>query len=79
VPEEKESLHKDLKKAVVKRDVVCLFCWNKLECEGAHIIAQKNIPMAYNEYSHLQRAGLTQKHQRMDSSCVKFVTVNLTN
>jgi hypothetical protein len=63
VPEEKELVHKDLKKAVVKRDVVCLFCWDKLECEGAHIIAQKNIPMAYDESSLLQRAGLTQKHQ----------------
>ncbi|KAI8897081.1 hypothetical protein BC833DRAFT_595034 [Globomyces pollinis-pini] len=63
VPELKELLHKDLKKAVVKRDVVCLFCWDKLECEGAHIIAQKNIPMTYDESSLLQRAGLTQKHQ----------------
>jgi hypothetical protein len=63
VPEEKELLHKDLKKAVAKRDGVCLFCWDKLECEGAHIIAQKNIPNAYDESSLLQRAGLTQKHQ----------------
>jgi hypothetical protein len=63
VPEEKELVHKDLKKAVARRDVVCLFCWDKLECEGAHIIAQKNIPMAYDESSLLQRAGLIQKHQ----------------
>lgn len=63
VPEEKELLHKDFKKAVVRRDGVCLFCWNKLECEGAHIIAQKNIPIAYDDSSLLQRAGLAQKHQ----------------
>ncbi|KAJ8326386.1 hypothetical protein O5D80_005140 [Batrachochytrium dendrobatidis] len=63
VPEEKELLHKDLKKAVVKRDGVCLFCWDTLECEGAHIIAQKNVPMAYDEDSLFIRAGITQKHQ----------------
>ena len=63
LPEEKELVHKDLKKAVAGRDLVCLFCWDKLECEGAHIIAQKNIPMASDESSLLQRAGLTQKHQ----------------
>ena len=63
MPDGKELVHKDLKKAVVRRDGVCLFCWDKLECEGAHIIAQKNIPMAYNESSLLQRAGLIQKHQ----------------
>ena len=63
VPEEKELSHNDLKTAVLRRDGVCLFCWNTLECEGAHIIAQKNIPMAYDESPLLQRAGLTQKHQ----------------
>ena len=63
VPEEKELFHKDLKKAVVKRDVVCLFCWDNLECEGAHIISQKNVPTAYDGSFILQRAGLTQKHQ----------------
>ncbi len=59
----KQLKHRDLKDAVEKRDGVCLFCWDKLECEGAHIIAQKNIPMTYDESSLLQRAGLTQKHQ----------------
>ncbi|KAI8894585.1 hypothetical protein BC833DRAFT_543394 [Globomyces pollinis-pini] len=64
VPEEMELTHKDLKKAVEKRDGVCLFCWDKLQCHGAHIIAQKNIGMAYDEPSSLlARAGLTQKHQ----------------
>jgi hypothetical protein len=29
-PEERELTHKDLKKAVEKRDGVCLFCWDKL-------------------------------------------------
>ncbi|KAJ2990896.1 hypothetical protein HDV02_004076, partial [Globomyces sp. JEL0801] len=61
VPEEMELTHKDLKKAVEKRDGVCLFCWDKEEGQGAHIIAQKNIGMAYP--SLLARAGLTQKHQ----------------
>ena len=63
VPEEKELFHKDLKEAMVKRNFVCLFCWDELYCEGAHIIAQKNVPMAYDESSLLQRAGLTQMHQ----------------
>ncbi|KAJ2987527.1 hypothetical protein HDV02_006080, partial [Globomyces sp. JEL0801] len=62
IPEEKELSHKDLKKTLVRRDGVCLFCW-KLKCEGAHIIAQKNFSMASDESSILQRAGLTQKHQ----------------
>ncbi|OAJ37694.1 hypothetical protein BDEG_21690 [Batrachochytrium dendrobatidis JEL423] len=31
--------------------------------QGAHIISQKNIGMAYNEPSILLRSGLTQKHQ----------------
>ena len=38
-----------MKKAVLKRDEVCPFCWDKLECEGAHIIAQRNIPMEYDK------------------------------
>ncbi|OAJ39574.1 hypothetical protein BDEG_23407 [Batrachochytrium dendrobatidis JEL423] len=58
-----ELQHKDLNKAVEKRDRVCLFCWNKLSLQGAHIISQKNIGMAYNEPSILLRSGLTQKHQ----------------
>ncbi|EGF80311.1 hypothetical protein BATDEDRAFT_35170 [Batrachochytrium dendrobatidis JAM81] len=58
-----ELQHKDLNKVVEKRDSVCLFCWNKLSLQGAHIISQKNIGMAYNEPSILLRAGLTQKHQ----------------
>ncbi|EGF82469.1 hypothetical protein BATDEDRAFT_86277 [Batrachochytrium dendrobatidis JAM81] len=58
-----ELQHKDLNKAVEKRDSVCLFCWDELSLQGTHIISQKNIGMAYNESSILQRAGLTQKHQ----------------
>jgi hypothetical protein len=63
VPEVKELSYRNLKKAVVKRDGVCLFCWDKLQFQGAHIIAQKNISLAYDESSLFQRAGLTQKHQ----------------
>ena len=63
VPEERELTHKDLKKAVEKRDSVCLFCWNRKPLKGCHIIAQKNIPMVYDEPSLLLRACLTQKHQ----------------
>ena len=63
VPEERELTHKELKKAVEKRDSVCLFCWNRKPLKGCHIIAQKNIPMVYDEPSLLLRAGLTQKHQ----------------
>ena len=63
VPEERELTHKDLKKAVEKRDGVCLFCWNRKPLKGCHIIAEKNIPMVHDEPSLLLRAGLTQKHQ----------------
>ena len=63
VLEERELTHKDLKKAVEKRDGVCLFCWDKLSLDGAHIIAQKNIPFTYTEPSLLERVGMTQKHQ----------------
>ncbi|EGF76353.1 hypothetical protein BATDEDRAFT_28539 [Batrachochytrium dendrobatidis JAM81] len=35
----------------------------KLSLQGAHIISQKNIGMAYNKPSILLRSGLTQKHQ----------------
>ena len=61
----KEFSHKNLKEAVEKRDEVCLFCWDMLECEGAHIIAQKN--MLHDESSLLKRAGLEQKHQVQNS------------
>lgn len=63
VSEERELTHKDLKNAVEKRDGVCMFCWGRLSLEGAHIIAEKNISMVYDEPSLLLRAGLTQKHQ----------------
>lgn len=63
VPELNELLHKDLRKAVVKRDVVCLFCWNRKPLKGSHIIAQKNVSMAYNETSLFIRAGITQKRE----------------
>ncbi|KAJ8327748.1 hypothetical protein O5D80_004084 [Batrachochytrium dendrobatidis] len=63
VPKESELSHRDLKNAVEERDRVCLFCWDDEECEGAHIIAQKNIGVAYNESPILLRAGLAQKHQ----------------
>ncbi|KAJ8327749.1 hypothetical protein O5D80_004085 [Batrachochytrium dendrobatidis] len=60
---ESELSHRDLKNAVEERDRVCLFCWDKLSLQGAHIIAQKNIGVAYNESPILLRAGLAQKHQ----------------
>jgi hypothetical protein len=63
VPEERELVHKDLKNAVSKREVVRWFCWNRKPLQTSHIIAQKNIPMAFDESCLLQRAGLTQKHQ----------------
>ena len=36
VPEERELTHKDLKKAVEKRDGVCLFCWNSVSGRSPH-------------------------------------------
>ncbi|KAI8905554.1 hypothetical protein EDD86DRAFT_66977 [Gorgonomyces haynaldii] len=58
-----EPTHKQMKKALEARDGVCLFCWNNLSLEASHIIARKNIPIAQDEYSLLQRAGLQSKHQ----------------
>ena len=63
VEEERELQYRDLKKAVEKRDGVCLFCWRFRQLQGAHIIAQKNITVVYDENSILGRAGLMQKHQ----------------
>ena len=61
--EEKELTHKDLKKAVLKRDGVCLFCWNTLQLHVAHILAQKNVPFKFDETALFERTGLKQKHQ----------------
>ncbi|KAI8913695.1 hypothetical protein EDD86DRAFT_110573 [Gorgonomyces haynaldii] len=58
-----EPTHKQMKKALEARDGVCLFCWNNLSLEASHIIARKNIPIAQDESSVLQRAGLQSKHQ----------------
>ncbi len=67
VPEESEKKleHVHLKKAVEKRDVVCLFCWEncKLKLQGAHIVAQKEVPFPYDEPCLFERTGLKQKHQ----------------
>jgi hypothetical protein len=41
VPEEKELAQKDLKYALLKRDVVCLFGWNKSDCKGSLILLLK--------------------------------------
>ena len=60
---EKQISHYGLKKSLLSRDRVCLFCWQRLECEAAHIIAQKNFVVANVEHSILARVGLTQKHQ----------------
>ena len=82
VPEEDELFQSDFQKALVNRDEICLFCWYKDQCEGAHIIAQKNLlnMTTYEEPSLLKRAGLTQKLKcKMVFSYANFVTVNMTN
>jgi hypothetical protein len=61
--EEKELTHYYLKKAVEKRDGVCLFCWNNRQCEGSLILAQKDIPFPYDEAWLFERTGLKQQHQ----------------
>jgi len=65
IPEESEKTldHSDFKKAVKKRDDVCLFCWSQIQCQGAHIVAQKDDSFPYNEPTLFQRTGLKQKHQ----------------
>ena len=63
VPEERELQYRDLKKAVGKRDEVCLFCWGFQQLQAAHIIAQKNVTVAHDKKSILGRASLMQKHQ----------------
>ena len=70
---EKILEHTDLKKAVKKRDVVCLFCWDKIQCEAAHIVAQKEVPFPYSEPTLFERTGLEQKHQVQNGLllCVK--------
>jgi hypothetical protein len=58
-----ELSHSQFKKSVGKRDCVCLFCWDNLECHAAHIVAQKVNPFDYDEQSIFQRVGLDSKHQ----------------
>jgi hypothetical protein len=53
----------DLKRAVDKRDGVCLFCWSEKHLEAAHIIAQKNNLSVPFDISRFERAGLSDKHQ----------------
>ena len=56
--------HTNLKKSVTARDGVCLFCWGKRNLQGAHIIAQKNIPVVLDDnHTLLMRAGLKEMHQ----------------
>ncbi|KAI3656267.1 hypothetical protein MP638_002008 [Amoeboaphelidium occidentale] len=49
--------------SVRERDLVCLFCWNDLECHAAHIVAKKDVPILYNQRSILQGVGLQSKNQ----------------
>jgi hypothetical protein len=53
----------EFSKSVCKRDGVCLFSWNNLECHATHVVAQKNLPFNYDEESIFQRVGLHSKHQ----------------
>ncbi|KAJ3016918.1 UNVERIFIED_CONTAM: hypothetical protein HDU68_011950 [Siphonaria sp. JEL0065] len=63
IPEDAVLTHANFKKAVAKRDGVCLLCWENRPVKGCHIISQKNDVMDYDEVSLFQRAGLKQKHQ----------------
>jgi hypothetical protein len=59
-----ELKHSDLKRAVLKRDSACLFCWGTALCEVAHIIAQVNaFLIPYDELYLFQQAGFEQKNQ----------------
>ena len=58
-----ELSHSQFKKSVGKRDGVCLFCWNNLQCHAAHLVAQKDLPFDHDEQSIFQRTGLHSKHQ----------------
>lgn len=63
MPYEKELVHKDLKIAVEKRDRVFLFCWDRIQCNAAHIVAQEDVPFPCDEPTLFERTGLKQKHQ----------------
>ena len=56
--------HNDLKRALLNRDRVCLFCWENFEFDlhAAHIIAQKTFAFISGEQPLLKEAGLL-KHQ----------------
>ena len=60
--EERKWTHCDLKRALVKRDKVCLFCWDIGHSKAAHIVAQKNHTFPFDE-SVFNHVGLTHKHQ----------------
>lgn len=53
----------NFKKALMKRDGVCLFCWNNHQLQGAHIVSQKLKEFSYNESEILQRTGLSNVNQ----------------
>jgi len=60
----KEPKHSHLVEGVTNRDVVCLFCWDTISLEGAHIVAQKINPLiAIDVNSVLFRCGLQFIHQ----------------
>ena len=39
----KEGTHRTFKEALADRDEICLFCWQDIGLNGAHILAQKNV------------------------------------
>jgi len=61
--QESDLSHWHLKRALERRDVVCLFCWGFEETHAAHIISQKEIPIQIDEATIFHRASLSQKHQ----------------
>jgi 5-methylcytosine-specific restriction endonuclease McrA len=70
-----EEQLKSLRQAVWKRDAACLFCWDTLQCEAAHIITEKsNALVPFNESFLFQQAGIREKHHQVQNSlllCVK--------
>ena len=62
--EPNEPSHESLKRALLNRDRVCLFCWHNDDddLQASHIIAQKTFAFISGEQPLLKEAGLL-KHQ----------------
>jgi hypothetical protein len=82
VPEERELTHKDLKKAVEKRDGVCLFCWgNKfISKEFQHVLDKHDVRHVTVIAGDHNRQSIVERFNRtLESTIAKYQNSRNTN